>query len=318
MDPADLRVIRRLSERVNVLPIIARADILTDEKLNAVKLAIRRDLYSSKLGFSVFGPVKYEEESERPVSSADESAESSGNKMPASNESGNSSQVDEGFGDEESEEEERRSRPVIKLNPKRRALTRSTSRSRLEHDAEDKRVPMPLESADPESLASARFSAAYLASRTPRLADSMPFAVIMPEQTGRVRRALKAPPLLRPVSAYSVDSAQTPMTPVTQNGDVANEGEHHDHDRGAATPTAANSNGNGSLKMTPSTDYLPYMSGPPRDLKGVFVRRFRWGVIDVLDPEHCDFAALRTAILSTHFKARFYFILSQYFILTWK
>jgi len=34
----------------------------------------------------------------------------------------------------------------------------------------------------------------------------------------------------------------------------------------------------------------------------VFVRRFRWGMVDVLDPTHCDFAALRTAVLSTHMK----------------
>jgi len=34
----------------------------------------------------------------------------------------------------------------------------------------------------------------------------------------------------------------------------------------------------------------------------MFVRQFRWGTVDVLDPLHCDFAALRNAILSTHLK----------------
>ena len=53
MDPTDLRVIRRLSDRVNVLPVVARADVLTDEKLSAVKAAIRRDLHESKLEFGV-------------------------------------------------------------------------------------------------------------------------------------------------------------------------------------------------------------------------------------------------------------------------
>ena len=39
MSPAEIRVIRRLSTRTNVLPVIARADSLTDEKLLAVKNA---------------------------------------------------------------------------------------------------------------------------------------------------------------------------------------------------------------------------------------------------------------------------------------
>ena len=39
MSPAEIRVIRRLSTRANVLPVIARADSLTDEKLLAVKNA---------------------------------------------------------------------------------------------------------------------------------------------------------------------------------------------------------------------------------------------------------------------------------------
>ena len=51
-----------------------------------------------------------------------------------------------------------------------------------------------------------------------------------------------------------------------------------------------------------SLRHYPYLQGPPADLKGVFVRKFRWGTVDVLSPEHCDFAALRTAVLSTHMK----------------
>jgi hypothetical protein len=39
MSPAEIRVIRRLSARSNVLPVIAHADSLTDEKLLAVKNA---------------------------------------------------------------------------------------------------------------------------------------------------------------------------------------------------------------------------------------------------------------------------------------
>lgn len=51
---ADIAAIRRLSARVNVLPIVARADILTNERLAAVKLAIRSDLAGAGIGFGIF------------------------------------------------------------------------------------------------------------------------------------------------------------------------------------------------------------------------------------------------------------------------
>jgi len=50
----DITAIRRLSSRVNVLPIIAKADILTNERLAAVKMAIRRDLADAGIGFGIF------------------------------------------------------------------------------------------------------------------------------------------------------------------------------------------------------------------------------------------------------------------------
>ncbi|KAF8158128.1 GTP binding protein [Crassisporium funariophilum] len=51
---ADISAIRRLSGRVNVLPVIARADILSNDRLAAVKVAIRRDLADAGIGFGIF------------------------------------------------------------------------------------------------------------------------------------------------------------------------------------------------------------------------------------------------------------------------
>ncbi|KAF8964398.1 hypothetical protein BDZ97DRAFT_2007628 [Flammula alnicola] len=51
---ADITAIRRLSGRVNVLPVVARADILSNDRLAAVKLAIRRDLADAGIGFGIF------------------------------------------------------------------------------------------------------------------------------------------------------------------------------------------------------------------------------------------------------------------------
>ncbi|KDQ62338.1 hypothetical protein JAAARDRAFT_122534 [Jaapia argillacea MUCL 33604] len=51
---ADINTIRRLSARVNVLPVVARADTLTNDRLAAVKMAIRRDLAEAGIGFGIF------------------------------------------------------------------------------------------------------------------------------------------------------------------------------------------------------------------------------------------------------------------------
>ena len=51
---SDISTIRRLSARVNVLPVIARADVLSNERLSAVKLAVRRDLAAAGIGFGIF------------------------------------------------------------------------------------------------------------------------------------------------------------------------------------------------------------------------------------------------------------------------
>jgi len=51
---AEINVIRKLSSRVNVLPVISRADTLTNDRLAAIKMAIRRDLAEAGIGFGIF------------------------------------------------------------------------------------------------------------------------------------------------------------------------------------------------------------------------------------------------------------------------
>ncbi|KAJ6508739.1 GTP binding protein [Mycena sanguinolenta] len=50
----EISTIRRLSARVNVLPVIAKADTLSNERLAAIKIAIRRDLADNGIGFGIF------------------------------------------------------------------------------------------------------------------------------------------------------------------------------------------------------------------------------------------------------------------------
>lgn len=49
MSPAEIRVLRRLSARCNVLPVVARADSLTDEKLLAIKNASKLSTLQKRL-----------------------------------------------------------------------------------------------------------------------------------------------------------------------------------------------------------------------------------------------------------------------------
>ncbi|KAG6854647.1 hypothetical protein C0991_003295 [Blastosporella zonata] len=280
MSPAEIRVIHRLSTRANILPVIAHADSLTDEKLQAVKLAgvcLSWPIYLSRLTF------KYLVRKGLADAGIDLGAVDSKKPAPATGQkrqthftepNGESNGHDAQNGDspakqveEEEVNDERQSRPVIKLrssrHPNGRALSRSRSRRDLSLAAEDDRRPVSPDATDKESVAVVRFSAQIVAKTN--IADQLPFAFIAPE--GSKRRQ-------RPVSSDSHALA----SPTSPEDDVP------------PTPSSAHN------------AKIPYLHAPPEDLKGVFTRNFRWGTVDVLDPSHCDFAALRTVVLSTHSK----------------
>ncbi|KAA1469856.1 hypothetical protein DENSPDRAFT_835530 [Dentipellis sp. KUC8613] len=262
MSPAELRVIQRLSQHTNVLPVIGHADALTDEKLAAAKEAIRRELRQAGLDFGVFGPAK-------PKVAKDAQADDSG--------------VADGNSDDGEEEEpkERKSRSIIKLRIGRKSsVTRSRSRSRsgLASEARDDREPVSPDPTDRESIANVRFSAHVVAKMD--LSDELPFAVVGPEHLRR--RGAAEPP--------SADASNASPSVVAPSED------------GHAASTVESMIGSPTSQSNHSLRNLPYLEKPPEDLKGVFTRKFRWGTIDVLDPNHCDFPALRTAVLSTHMK----------------
>jgi len=271
MSPAEIRVIRRLSTRTNVLPVIARADSLTDEKLLAVKNAIRTGLAEAGLDFGVFGPSKKaanhaKAQTQIPIET-NGNGHGNGNGILEPPEEAEEDDDDEEM-PSDNDEVERQSRTVIKLRPTRhgvRNLSHSRSRRDLSQVADAVREPLSPDAHDQESIANVRFSARIVAKTD--LTALMPFALIAPESSKR-----------RPRCIFT--------------------------DSGLATPRQQSEDGHTDL--VPKTPVSVYSSrnftGPPDDLKGVFIRKFRWGTVDVLDPNHCDFAALRTAVLSTHLK----------------
>ncbi|KZT73719.1 hypothetical protein DAEQUDRAFT_721168 [Daedalea quercina L-15889] len=66
LPPADIATIRRLSTRVNVLPVVGRADVLTNERLAAVKTAVRRDLAEAGIGFGIFDVDTFPQQQQYP------------------------------------------------------------------------------------------------------------------------------------------------------------------------------------------------------------------------------------------------------------
>lgn len=273
MSPAELRVIRRLSARVNVLPVIAHADSLTDDTLSLVKAAVRRDLESAGLDFGVFSTPKPKADSPVPVSLSDDKAATTlPQEVNGHRENGDIHQNGTSYVANDSENKERPSRPVITLKGTRLSRSRSRSRRDLAAVVQDEREPYYPDGAEEDSVANIRFSA-HLVSKTD-LSTLLPFALIAPEQASapRVRRSQPA----SPESNFSArEDATGPSSPVTD------------------TPISPDS---------PTVRKSVFLRGPPEDLRGVFTRKFRWGTVDVLNPDHCDFAALRTAILLTHLK----------------
>jgi len=267
MLPSELRIIKRLSQRVNVLPIIGCADSLTDERLNAVKETVRCELAAAGLDFGVFGPPKF-----------DQDPAQNGHSVSINLPKANAPQkTDDDTDDAEEEEEDRGSRGVVRLRSSRYpAVRRSHSRTRRDttysYTGDSEGTQNGVSPPEEDSVANVRFSASHF--QKVDLSDILPFALVSPEvMPERVLSKLSRRPTATSQVSTTRTSESEPTSPVNGNGQA----------------------------------HLPYLDGPPADLRGVFVRKFRWGTIDVLNPDHCDFAALRTAVLSTHMMVSSYF-----------
>lgn len=244
------------------------------KKLKNLVLIVRTGLAEAGLDFGVFGPTKKGgERQKRKISTHEQEMNGNGyghgNDIlePPEEEEEEDEDEDEALSNEDGDNEvERKSRPVIKLRPTRhgaRGLSHSRSRRDLSQVADIVREPLSPD--DNESVANIRFSARIVTKTD--LTALMPFALIAPEPNKRRPRCI------------SSDSGLPTPRPQSEDDHVLK------------TPISVHSSRNPIL--------LP---GPPEDLKGVFIRKFRWGTVDVLDPNHCDFAALRTTVLSTHLK----------------
>jgi len=169
-----------------------------------------------------------------------------------------------------------RSRTIIKLRSPTHRNTSGSWRRELPRVPEDDNQPIIPDPTDLDSIANVRFSAHTFVDSD--FSPWLPFALIMPENKGSRRHQNRT---------FDLDSPTTPS---------------------AGIPIATSTKEGQNFQVVENAlSKASLIQEHPTDMKGVFIRRFRWGTVDTLDPKHCDFAALRTAVLSTHVKVKVFF-----------
>lgn len=246
LPPAELKVLKRLGTRLNVLPVIAKADTLTNEALAAAKAAIKRGVAQIGLDSSVFAST--EEGSAESSDEEPESPHTTRSAVRGRSKRGGRRPVTPDDSEDVSDAGSTASKKVVKLRHSHSfgsGLRRARSLSRLRGDP-DGGAGTDYEDGggtDAASVAVVRFGARSGGSDDGAVAvRRLPFAVVAPQSSV---------------------------------------------------------GGNGSRPLTELTDPAP-VGSRVRTLRGVFIRRFRWGALDALDPRHSDFPALRWCILGSH------------------
>lgn len=311
MSPIEIRLISRLCKRVNVLPVISRADTLTDNRLKRVKQAIRRDLQAAD-GAGIWGIWDAEPGTVpgRMISiSNNANPNINNNTMPSSPVSSNGNAGGTGAGAGAGDvsvagvggsNDDRQSRPVIKLRGPKRGLTRSRSRKSL-------KTAVDAEFEEPDIEASPGYPIAPITIPNIHNHNHRNYNNSLinnngaPEEGGNMSNS-------RRTSAVSAKTdAAGPYGAIFSRADlrarmpfaiIAPEKERPLKQQQQQQQQQGNGNRNGNGSISENGEYhVP-------NVYGRFVRRFRWGTIDVLDPQHCDFAALRAAVLHSYMKVK--------------
>lgn len=279
MNPAEIRVIKRLASRVNVLPVIARSDSLTESRLRAVKRTVRRELIAAGVGFGVFSPSTVGANVSNGAAGQGDAASEAETPTKATG----VTTAGDAEGEEEDAEEDRQARPVIRIRARKSFTGTERSRSRRRRSGLDEPSPeRGDEDGEQPPLPDGSSAITATGSRLSKAALEaiLPFAFVSPQPQ---RKGEMSPGTQSPVpngNHLSANELDVPATPLSQRSSVPP----------SAFPQQYQSPGINDYE----TREFP---------KGRFVRNFKWGTLDVLDPAHCDFVALRTAVLSTHFRA---------------
>ncbi|UZJ55317.1 hypothetical protein CBS101457_004637 [Exobasidium rhododendri] len=280
----EINVIARLSRLANVLPIIAKADTLTETRLLEVRQAVRSSLKEAGVDLGVF-----------------DFAESEKN---ASNKKGDSDAAsDDGNGSFDEQDE------PVKVIKTRRGRTFSTAGSmkrpsvpefgslRNNKQGSDDSYGAGL----PTSTSSSNEDEEEQGQSKGDLLRMIPFAIFVPEPSRPTHRNKKS---FSSRGAYNNDDFDNHIPPVpalprgisSDTNSISDMLEKYVSERDFHQEIGGGIN---SLSSHSSSLLLPPRL--PTTLTGSsrYRRDFRWGSANVLDPHQCDFGLLRTAILGT-------------------
>lgn len=290
---AELRTLSRLASKTNVLPVIGRIDSLTEDELEAVKEAVNQEIRVNLAGgWGVFDPQKpaeVRESSEKMVS----------RKVPGTN--GNTRASDSEPESPISSEESGADGSPVKV-----IKIRST-----------RRPPIPTsEIASPTSTSQFDPGSTLRRSRSrSRLRRAQSHAHASDEEFDVARSHQDIADTISISDAGKRTSIASRFSVYTHGGKDSlvdgQRGVEHLLPFGLVNPSPVHFSpveGKGSAS-TPFMNLLSALSpsGLPISPNGIgelFTRKYKWGTIDVLNPDHCDFIPMRAAIFGWGMKVR--------------
>jgi hypothetical protein len=320
--PAELRVIKRLATRMNVLPVIAKSDVHTDAALAAAKAAVRRGLSEIGLDAGAFGASGSDEEDGSSDSdSNDVGAKAGGNRgaglglrlpplPPKSrlrshsssqtmgnrghgNSTGNGNAKAAVNNDDGADPDPDPDSPAT-TRGRRRRTTVQEPKSTIEtnkNSTNDDGSESDNSNSDKKKVVKLRHSRSFGSGL--RRARSL----------SRLRGEMDATgdgedgPELDSVAVVRFGASSSSSSSKRQQRQLGNTMPF----ALVAPQPGAGRNISELTDSHPSSSTHTYGSGAaPLPLRGVFVRRFRWGTLDALNPAHSDFPMLRNAVLGSH------------------
>lgn len=271
-----LKILARLSERVNVFPIIAKADTLTSAQLEDVRESIRKSLLISKVNL---GPFK--------VAPLKKFTEHGYCQYPS--DQGDDEPLETLSSSDVSSDEPVR---VIRLRPRRSySVSSGMGTSVSSHDSTTEDYPTGRSEED-HSTSFAHTEPLFdrgnkdsgnRLGNDPMHADlehQIPLAIFVPEPI-RVRAAQKH--TVKDESHYDT-IPPVPQIPVE-----------------LASSLVASQSMTLNHAKVPQFPMRPLPPPPPQSNR--FKRQYRFGEANVLDPQQCDFGLLRAIIMESHIEA---------------
>ncbi|CAE6469048.1 unnamed protein product [Rhizoctonia solani] len=273
MLPAEVRAIQRLSRRANVFPVIARGDTLTDARLARIKRVIRRDLANAEVDLKLFGVGDDEDIPQR-------------------------GRVESrvGFGGGEGEKEPK----VIKTKYRRPSRPRAGSETSEGTAAIDTASVHTVPKVDDSTL-STMFPLVIIAPDIPKVKD--------PKSKRQTSGDTRTPSVPGTPVAITTDDPDLPSSELTGSFPTREGGQTHTDTATPPQPPSRSPSTYASPGVLPPSSWRGGTGGASNALttgmypRGQFTRKYRWGTIDVLDPDHCDVGVLRGVALGSHMKA---------------